>query len=125
MTIDDLIGKPYKIGARGPDAYDCAGLVVELLRRRNIHLGIPDTPTTGDAQLLVMTRILRTRWVDVEQPYRGCVVLFDGGHVGVMLDLYRFIHCAADVGQVCIERIDSPLWRKRFMGYYEYAGSRV
>jgi cell wall-associated NlpC family hydrolase len=30
---EDLIGKPYLLGARGPDAYDCWGLCIEVYRR--------------------------------------------------------------------------------------------
>jgi len=30
---DDLIGKPWRLGARGPDAFDCWGVVLELARR--------------------------------------------------------------------------------------------
>jgi len=38
MTIDytDLIGKPWVWGARGPDAYDCFGLLKEVMRRLGI-----------------------------------------------------------------------------------------
>lgn len=29
-TVDDLIGLPWRLGARGPEEYDCLGLVIEL-----------------------------------------------------------------------------------------------
>ena len=29
----DLIGLPYRVGARGPSEYDCAGVVLEWMRR--------------------------------------------------------------------------------------------
>lgn len=32
MNLDDYIGLPYREGARGPDAYDCWGIVAEVLR---------------------------------------------------------------------------------------------
>lgn len=32
MNINDFIGLPYREGARGPDAYDCYGLVAAVLR---------------------------------------------------------------------------------------------
>lgn len=31
--IQDLIGKSYEAGGRGPSEYDCAGVVLEVLRR--------------------------------------------------------------------------------------------
>lgn len=36
QSYDDLIGKPYKPRATGPDAYDCWGLCVEVLKRLGI-----------------------------------------------------------------------------------------
>lgn len=31
--IQDMIGKPYASGGRGPSEYDCAGVVLEVLKR--------------------------------------------------------------------------------------------
>ena len=33
LDITDLLGKPYKAHARGPEAYDCYGLVIEVEKR--------------------------------------------------------------------------------------------
>ena len=39
MNINQYIGLPYREGARGPDAYDCYGLVAEVYRAcRGIQL---------------------------------------------------------------------------------------
>lgn len=35
-SYDDLIGKPYKPRGTGPDAYDCWGICVEVLKRLGI-----------------------------------------------------------------------------------------
>ena len=32
MNINDFVGLPYREGARGPDAYDCYGLVMAVFR---------------------------------------------------------------------------------------------
>jgi cell wall-associated NlpC family hydrolase len=32
MNINDFVGLPYQEGARGPDAFDCYGLVAAVLR---------------------------------------------------------------------------------------------
>jgi cell wall-associated NlpC family hydrolase len=37
-TYDDLIGLPYKLGATGPDEYDCFGIVMEVLARMGFPL---------------------------------------------------------------------------------------
>lgn len=58
-SYDDLIGKPYKPHATGPNAFDCWGLCVEVLKRLGIfdHLDLageilrgycPETDDPGD-----------------------------------------------------------------------------
>lgn len=122
----DLIGKPFLRGGRGPDSYDCAGLVVEVLRRRGIDLVIPDTPVDKGDQLTSMREILAAKWIPVPRAFPGCLVYFKGlpGHVGVMLSAFSFIHVADAVGQVCIERLEGSVWPRRFDGFYEYGGSQ-
>ncbi|QNI37531.1 C40 family peptidase [Edaphobacter albus] len=124
MIVDDLIGKPYRLGGRGPDGYDCAGLVVELLCRRNIPIRIPDTTDSRTRNVIAMQTILAARWAGVEKPFRGCLVFLKPDHVGVMVNRRQFIHAAEDIGQVCIEYLDSGVWRPRFDGFYEYVGAR-
>jgi len=43
MNIDvaDLIGKPFLARARGPNAYDCFGLTLEMLRRVGVYWDWP------------------------------------------------------------------------------------
>ena len=36
IDVTDLVGKPFLHCGRGPDAYDCFGLVLEVLRRVGI-----------------------------------------------------------------------------------------
>lgn len=41
MNIDAFVGLPYQEGARGPDAYDCYGLVAAVLKAAR-GLDLPD-----------------------------------------------------------------------------------
>jgi cell wall-associated NlpC family hydrolase len=122
MTIDDLVGKPYRLGGRGPDAYDCAGLVVELMRRRGISLAVPETTASPARNIISMLEIIRSVWVGKQHPQRGCLVFLKPDHVGVMLNRRQFIHAAEDLGQVCVEYVDNGLWKQRVGGFYEYSG---
>jgi cell wall-associated NlpC family hydrolase len=122
MTFQELIGMPYARGGRGPDTYDCAGLVVEMMRRRGIILAIPETPEAKDDQIHSMREILSAQWIEVPKAFPGCVVAFRGGHVGVMVSQFKFIHTGSEVGQVCIERLEGPVWPKQKLGFYEYGG---
>ncbi len=44
MAFTDMLGAPYSRGARGPEAYDCWGVVVEAASRMGIEL--PDWDST-------------------------------------------------------------------------------
>lgn len=48
MTLDDFVGLPYREGARGPDEYDCYGLVAAVFRAvRGVELPDWYQPTPG------------------------------------------------------------------------------
>lgn len=55
-VADNLIGKPYKHGGRGPDFYDCFGLMLALYAGCGIELRDPfdglDASTEGYRELL-------------------------------------------------------------------------
>lgn len=76
----DLVGKPYKVGARGPDAYDCMGVALEVLRRLGHDV---DESVIGDSG----------RWESIEAANRpGDIVLSSterGLHVDVVLSFQR------------------------------------
>lgn len=119
----DLIGKPFACGARGPEAYDCLGLCMELLRRRGMQ--VPEYVSeeeelhrhlaAGNDSLAAMQR--------VQQPRGGEIALFgplgsSPCHMGVMLNPWHMLHTTADTRCV-VERLASPLWRRRLLGYFE------
>lgn len=122
-TYADLIGKAFTPGARGPLSFDCYGLVREVLRRNGISA--PDYPSNGDANLNAATILAAMEsWEEVSSPEANCVVLFrmdrrQGTHVGVMVDGQRFLHALKETG-VCVERINSPLWHRRVIGFYKW-----
>ncbi len=110
-SIADLIGKPYQEGGRGPEAYDCAGLVVEIQHRLGRDITIPHTPEGRAAQHVSMLRILAHDWRRLHGPEPGCVVFFESqSHLGTVVDITRFIHTEEDFGAVLIESLGSPRW---------------
>lgn len=120
----DLIGIPYKIGGRGPDCYDCYGLVKEIYRKhRNIILPDYHSPQEFDKiQAMIVEHRYLWRAVD-RQP--DTVVLFRldgyGCHVGYMINYRKFIHVWEKcVYGVAVEDIDKPEWRHIRAGFYEY-----
>jgi hypothetical protein len=105
--IEPLIGKPYRIGAAGPDEFDCWGLVQYIQRvvfGRDVQT-ISDPP--GDIKSLV--RFVRDHpergnWRRVEKPVHGGVVEMSHAviphHVGIYLDIDGggILHCSENGG---------------------------
>jgi cell wall-associated NlpC family hydrolase len=117
----DLIGKQWRACARGPDAYDCLGLVLEIQRRRGVTVpnflsceGELHRQLAGGGYLAGCTKL--------EAPEPGCVALFKVGphehHMGVMLNGYRMIHSTSQTYGAVIESVLGPLWNRKIVGYY-------
>lgn len=107
-TALELLGKPYKNGAKGPDAFDCSGLVYYVFKQYNIFLP-PPAELQGRAGF----------GVDRNSTLPADLVFFsiDGGlHVGVIINSGEFIHASKSRG-VAIDKIDMKYWRERLIGY--------
>ena len=120
----DLIGLPFKHRGRGPDAYDCYGLVLEIHERQGIILFDTGYPDSQRDQARLVSGHLH-RWRKIE-PQSGAVLLFRqgliGNHVGVQIDDERFIHATESFGQVRIDRLSvgAPPPRNILIGAYQY-----
>ncbi|WP_028449702.1 C40 family peptidase [Chitinibacter tainanensis] len=121
LEFIDLIGVPFEYKGRGPDTFDCYGLLRELYRRQGHD--IPDyiSPTDG-ARISALFANQLVLWREVE-PEPGAAVLIrvpGNMHCGMLIDRHRFIHTWEGAGGVCIEEIDD--WKSRVLGYYRYVG---
>lgn len=111
--LSEQIGKPYLLGAEGPDAYDCSSLVQKaFLSATNIEL-----PRTSTDQY--------TSGVNVERNELepGDIVFFDTGwterkpnHCGVYIGGEKFINANSYNGSVKEERLDSNYWSGVYYG---------
>ena len=121
----DLIGTPFKHRGRGPDHYDCYGLVLEIYRRQGIIVFDTGYPANQQEQAKLISGHLY-RWKRVEQR-PGTVLLFRQGalgqHVGMQIDDDRFIHATESFGQVKLDRLTfgAPPPQNLVIGAYEYA----
>lgn len=131
----DLLGKKFEYFGRGPDAYDCAGVVLEIWKRAGIELPIvcessednaiqaqrfsqyisemcdkiPATAGNAWADLLPMDLItfqILPRYVT---------------HCGVYVGGGRFVHIMSKIS-VAREELDSPMWIDKIRGVYRYRG---
>ncbi len=122
--VADLIGKPFRYGGRGPDAYDCYGLVREMCRRD----GKPVPDFKSPSELAVIEAVMAVerasgKWQEVAKGPGRILLLRVGAlacHVAYTLPDDRMIHTWEKSNGVCIERIEG--WRRRIVGFYDYLG---
>lgn len=119
IAYDDLIGKPFRISARGPDAYDCYGLVREMFFRKGRVAPNYTTSPEGRTYVAQMLSGL-TEWKKVEglPGTMALIRLPTTLHVGFILPYDRMLHCWEDSSGVCVERLDE--WKQRVIAYYDY-----
>ncbi|MDR3565590.1 MAG: C40 family peptidase [Negativicutes bacterium] len=119
LLTSDLVGKPFKDGGRGPGAFDCWGLAVEVFRRFGIE--IPDYRISCES---VNTGVMckREQWAPCigEIPSPALVVFTTAGitdHIGVYLGAGKFIHAHRSAG-VVVTGVDHVFWKRRIEGFY-------
>jgi len=104
----DLLGKPYKSGGRGPDAFDCSGLVYHTYKKIGVAL-----PVTAEEQGRTGTEVSR------EMILPGDLVIFRikrDYHVGIMLNDREFVHASKSRG-VAIDDLSLPYWVRSLQGF--------
>jgi cell wall-associated NlpC family hydrolase len=102
-----LQGKPYKNGAKGPDAFDCSGLVYHVFKQYR------PLPPPAEAQSRAGQAINRDSLLP------GDLVFFkiEGDfHVGIVISRGEFVH-ASKSRVIAIDNLDTNYWRKRLVGY--------
>lgn len=113
-----FIGIPYRLGACGPDRYDCSGFTLTVFREFGF-----DLPHNSSAQFR-MSRPVES-FSDLQ---KGDLVFFGSrssireiGHVGIIVDvdlnhgMFRFIHASSSNG-VEIQRSTQPYFMMRYIG---------
>lgn len=116
----DLIGKPFRYGGRGPDAFDCYGLVAEMRRRSG--LAVPDyISPRNDEEIAALIATNVPLWVPCELRPGALVALRLGrfvSHVGFALSETQIIHAWQRTGGVTVEPIAA--WQRRIAGTYTF-----
>lgn len=85
--ITGLVGKRYALGADGPDAYDCRGLLLHC-QRTFFGKPLPELPMGQGMRDLFGEKLASGAWEQVERPEHGDAALLRGGdypHVGIWL----------------------------------------
>jgi len=121
---NDLLGKQFAYHGRGPDFYDCLGLVIEIHKRNGII--IPDIQSS-DNLTIIHTAIENHK--DCYEFATGPGFLVVGlfqlvpkyvTHMGTFLDDYgNFIHISEGTN-VTIENVNNVQWCRRIRGYIKW-----
>lgn len=100
--LHELPGRPWRRGARGPDAFDCWGLVLYVRRL----LALPEPPDRASQELssAEVRRLFREAWpegwrVTEGLAFGGIVLASNAGHAGVLV-AGRVLHAQARTGVV-------------------------
>ena len=104
----NMLGKPYKNGAKGPDSFDCSGLVYYVYRQSNVPV-----PVSTGGLLKAGYEIQRS------EALPGDLVFFKikkDLHVGIMLNQKEFINASKSRG-VAVDDVDTNYWKKTLIGY--------
>lgn len=122
MRVSDLIGAPFVDGGRGPEGYDCWGLVCEVFRRYGVELPDYKLCCYDSERFFGLFCGELPRWKRCEPPEIPSIMAIKlnfpvVNHVGVYVGDGKFLHAREKTG-VVIERVDTPQWRHRVEGFY-------
>lgn len=128
LSLNELIGRPYLAGGRGPADYDCWGLCMKIAEAIGLPLPDLEIPQDNDLRSGLVEQQRESSFKRLDKPAAGCQVLFriidDAGqikwHVGTVLpDARHFIHTTQKMG-VNIASLDRQPWKLFIEGFYSY-----
>lgn len=106
-AIEERLGVPYRMGATGPNRYDCSGFVWSVFQQAGVSF---------------VRSTARSLWDEYEVPTEGekfkfgTLVFFNHlHHVGIVADENGFFHASTSRG-VVYSRFDD-YWSKRINGF--------
>ena len=112
----DLLPKPWRRDARGPGAYDCVGLMLEVQHR--LGLPVPSYASyVGGIDLALLD------WTPTTDPLPGDAILIRSAnprwHVAVVCGDGYMLHSREGAG-VLKERYNAFPWKARIEGFYRW-----
>ena len=109
----DQMGKPYKYNTRGPDSFDCSGLVYYAYKSAGLTL-----PTSSSAQSQHEKGMTISNIYDLKV---GDIVFFNTGnsyvainHCGIYIGGGQFVHASSSAKSVIIRPLDSGFYLDAF-----------
>lgn len=134
LQLDPYIGKPFRSGGRGPEAYDCWGLVIAVYRDL-YGIALPDYDIAASALRSIAGEIQAARdsaaWAPCAPDVEPAVVV-----MALHQDHPNLVnHCGVRIAGVVLHTVDevgshtfklpSLLWGGRIKGYYRWTGNQI
>ena len=119
----DLLDKPFLLGSRGPDHYDCWGICLEIGRRVGIKYPEHFTPIDTKGQDTAIQDTRDEHFVKLDKPEPFCIVTFKINppfvdHCGIVVkNCTRFVHTMIN-HSVALQRLDNKILAPRIEGFY-------
>lgn len=121
------VGIPFEEKGRDRAGADCFGLV-RLVLAEVFDISIPNElayENTTDAACIcsIFDAAVKREWLEAKIPKPGDVVVFKlrSPHLGIVCGDGIFLHIQRGKNAV-IERLTSPMWRPRVIGFYRWCG---
>ena len=121
------VGLPWLEHGRDARGLDCWGLV-RLVYEEQFGIDLPslsdgyEDTVDGDS-ISSLYAAERCDWIERPGPSPGDAVVFRivgiPLHVGVVVDARSFLHAWVERG-TCLDRLTSPAWRPRVLGFYRH-----
>ena len=125
------LGKPWRAGAYGPDAFDCWALLVDIYQKQlGISLPLHSNVDRNPLDMACMaSHDIATEWHEVSEPVDWCGVGLSNvpgrvTHVGVYIGKANMVLHTQKVSGCIIEPLESVLRKFKQVTYYAHS-SRV
>ncbi len=111
------LGKRYRSGGKGPNAFDCSGFTSYVFKKLNYAIGASSREQYAKNKPIKQSDMRRGDLVFFTSPGSGRGV----GHVGIVVDValngkdFTFIHASTQEG-IRIDRSTDGFYARRFVG---------
>lgn len=126
IDYTDLLGKPYQLGARGPEFYDCWGICLELGKRAGLALPKDFTPDNTEAQSKSIKHYRDTQFIKLDRPEPYCIAVYSlelpppyVDHCGFVLEDCRNMVHILKQHSVARVRLNNRILLPKLNGYYK------
>lgn len=119
---NNFVGLPFAERGRGPEAFDCLGLLIEVQSRVFGRVIRDPACSFADGLRPENRAVLEDQVIEAATPQEGDALLFrEAGralHVGIVVDQNLMLHSYH--AAAAVERWTGPIWFPKLAGIYRF-----